>query len=74
MWNLQGEDSLGRRNVMVGVYQYYNSSTSTALVGYLFSSFGRVLDLKSRGPRFNSRVGFISTFPFFPVTNLLFGH
>ena len=47
---------------MVGFYQYYY--TSTALVGYLFGSFGRVLDFKSRDP------GSISTFPLFPLTVL----
>ena len=38
------------------------STSSSALVGYLFSSFGRVLDLKSRGPRFNSCLGWIVNF------------
>ena len=38
---------------MVG---FISNTTSTALVGYLFSSFGRVLDFKSRDPRFNSLV------------------
>ena len=35
----------------------WGTTTSTALVGYLCSSFGRVLDLKSRGPPFNSHLG-----------------
>ena len=41
---------------------FISTTTSTALVGYLFSSFGRVLDLKSRGPRFNSCLGWIVNF------------
>ena len=47
-----------------------STTTSTALVGYLFSSFGRVLDFKSRGPGSIPAWGelFISTFPLFPVT------
>ena len=34
-----------------------NTTTSTALVGYLFSLLGRVLDFKSRGPWFNTHLG-----------------
>ena len=51
---------------MVGVYQ---STTSTALVGYLFSSFGRVLDFNSRDPGSIPTWSklFFSTFPLFPV-------
>ena len=40
---------------MVGVIT--STTTSTALVGYLFSLLVRVLDFKSRGPWFNSRLG-----------------
>ena len=35
------------------------NTTSTALEGYLFSSFGRVLDFISRGPCFKSHLGWI---------------
>ena len=41
---------------------FISTTTSTALVGYLFSSFCRVLDFKSKGPWFNSRLGWIVYF------------
>ena len=51
---------------MVG---FISTTTSTAIVGYLFSSFGRVLDFKSRGPGSIPTWSelFFSTFPLFPV-------
>ena len=49
---------------------FTSTTTSTALVGYLFTSFGRVLDYKSRDHGSIPTKGelFISTFPLFPVT------
>ena len=43
-------------------YRFISTTTSTALVGYLFSSFGIVLDFKTRGLGFNSRLGWIVYF------------
>ena len=52
--------------------EFNSTTTSTALVGYmyLYSSFGRVLDFKSRCPGSIPAWGelFISAFPLFPVT------
>ena len=47
-----------------------SSTLPNELKGYLFSSFGRVLDFKSRGPSsiLTWDELFISTFPLFPVT------
>ena len=42
-----------------GPLDFKSSTLPNELQGYLFSSFGRVLDLKSGGPRFNSRLGWI---------------
>ena len=48
----------------------FTSTTSNALFEYIFSSFSRLLDFKSRGIRFNSRVGLIAYYyiSFVPVT------
>lgn len=59
--DLPGEDLGGifKVEILTKGRRFTGPTTSTALVGFLYSSFSRVLDIQCIGPRFNSRYRWI---------------